>query len=201
MQQKLNFFFSNLEKIQKARFSKHRLQVSHLQFLGVYTLQKTFPKMSIPEASTPSLLWRSLRSSKSFSRYSVSSILPTIFLITPRMYMPCLQHRVHLVNLSPLSRFKGRPSVPVDWSAFEHKIKNKAMVCLGNTALHFTITFCLMWIVGTGYLHIFLCVAFVKTKRWMKDQIYHTIGFICAILNTYIPTHDLLCVDKRRIFS
>ena len=79
--------------------------------------------------------------------------------------MPCLQHRVHLVNLSPLSRFKGRPSVPVDWSAFEHKIKNKEMVFWGNTALHFTITFYLMWIVGTGNLHIFICVAFVKTKR------------------------------------
>ena len=57
------------------------------------TLQKTFPKMSIPEASTPSLLWRSLRSSKSFSRYSVSSIFPTIFFITPRMYIPCLPSR------------------------------------------------------------------------------------------------------------
>ena len=94
-----HFFFSNrIGLITWANLQIHsyilEIQKSNLG----NTLQKTLPKMSIPEASTPSLLWRSLRSSKSFSRYSVSSIFPTIFFITPRMYIPCLW--MHLVNLS-----------------------------------------------------------------------------------------------------
>ena len=184
MQQKLNFFFSNLEKIQKARFSKHRLQVSHLQFLGVYTLQKTFPKMSIPEASTPSLLWRSLRSSKSFSRYSVSSILPTIFLITPRMYMPCLQHRVHLVNLSLLSRFKGRPSVPVDWSAFEHKIKNKEMVFWGILLFILPLLFALCGLWARDIYTYFFVLLLSRPKDEWK---------IRYILLSVLYVHSCIC--------
>ena len=153
--------------------------------------------MSIPEASTPSLLWRSLRSSKSFSRYSVSSILPTIFLITPRMYMPCLQHRVHLVNLSPLSRFKGRPSVSVDWSAFEHKIQNKAMVFLGNAALHFTITFCLMWIVGRGNLHIFsLCCLCQDQKMNERSDISYYRFYMYILVYIYTNPWFALCWQK-----
>ena len=115
--------------------------------------------------------------------------------------MPCLQHRVHLVNLPTLSRFKGRPSVPVDWSAFEHKIKNKAMVFLGNTALHFTITFCLMWIVGIGNLHIFsLCCLCQDQKMNERSNISSYWFYMCiSCIHIYQP---MICsvLTKGAIF-